>query len=121
MIIWNLFEQSGTFKKVLQEKNYTSYDVDIVKTENVDFNIDLFKEIDDYYNGVNLENNLFSRINTNDIVFSFFPCIHFESQANLQVLAHNYPDIYKSDLERIKKSQEREREVCFMKSFVKCI
>lgn len=110
MIIWNLFEQSGTFKKVLQEKNYTSYDVDIVKTENVDFNIDLFKEITNYYQGIDLDNNLFSRINTNDIVFSFFPCIHFENQANLQVLAHNYPDIYKSDLERIKKSQERERE-----------
>lgn len=70
MIIWNLFEQSGTFKKVLQEKNYTSYDVDIVKTENVDFNIDLFKEITNYYQGIDLDNNLFSKINKDDIVFS---------------------------------------------------
>lgn len=110
MKIWNLFEQSGTFKSVERDLGYESYDIDIINTLNVDYNIDIFKHIDNYVKDVDLENNIFNKIQKDDLVMSFFPCTRFENQANMLILANQNPIIYKSPLKRIKYSQERERE-----------
>ena len=41
-----LFEQSGTFKKVFEVNGYDVTEYDVEKTENVDFDTDIFAEID---------------------------------------------------------------------------
>lgn len=45
-----LFEQSGTFKKELNKLGYIAYDYDILNDfQQVDFQIDLFEEINSAY------------------------------------------------------------------------
>lgn len=70
-----LFEQSGTFKKVFAAHGYNVTEYDIEKTENVDFDTDIFAEI-----GLTSANKFFSifdDIHDSDLVLAFFPCTYF--------------------------------------------
>ena len=114
MKIWNLFEQSGHFKDVEKEMGYDGIDVDCVKTDHTDYVMDLLAEMDKWEKG---EKSIFDEIKQDDFVFSFFPCIRFENQANMLIQGHNYPVIYKPMVDRLDISREREREVCGMDTF----
>lgn len=69
------FEQSGTFKNEFIKLGIPAEDYDIQnnfgQTDNV---IDLFAEIEKAYDG---KQSLFDKIKTDDLIFAFFPCIHF--------------------------------------------
>ena len=106
-MIWNLFEKSGHFKDVENEMGYEAVDVDCVKTEHTDYVLDLLAEMDKWENG---KKSIFDEIKQDDFVFSFFPCIRFEVQANMLIQGNRYPDIYKSMVDRLGISRERERE-----------
>ena len=50
--VWCLFEQSGTFKNQFKLLGYDAVDVDIQNNfGETDYQIDLFKEIEDAYEG----------------------------------------------------------------------
>lgn len=50
--VWCLFEQSGTFKNQFKLLGYDAVDVDIQNNfGETDYQIDLFKEIEDAYDG----------------------------------------------------------------------
>lgn len=69
------FEQSGTFKNEFKKLGYESYDYDIQNNfGETDFVIDLFKEIDNGYDG---KESIFDKISKDDLIFAFFPCIKF--------------------------------------------
>lgn len=79
--VYILFEQSGTFKKVFATHGYNVTEYDIEKTENVDFNTDIFAEID-----LEMKKrfvSLFNDIHDNDLVIAFFPCTYFSDQSQL--------------------------------------
>lgn len=107
MRIWNLFEQSGYFKAVEAEMGYVGVDVDIEKTVHTDYVMDLLFEMKKWEYG---QESIFDKIRKDDFVFSFFPCIRFENQANMLIQGNRNPDIYKSMIERLDISRERERE-----------
>lgn len=69
------FEQSGTFKNEFIKLGIPSEDYDIQnnfgETENV---VDLFKEIENAWGG---GKSIFDKINSNDLIIAFFPCIYF--------------------------------------------
>ena len=116
MTVWNLFEQSGHFKDVEAEMGYVGVDVDIEKTVHTDFVMDLLSEMSKWEY---CQESIFDKIRKDDFVFSFFPCIRFENQANMLILGNRYPDRYKSMVERleISRNREREREVYGMDIF----
>ena len=114
MTIWNLFEQSGHFKDVEKEMGYDGIDVDCVKTDHTDYVMDLLAEMDKWEKG---KKSIFDEIKQDDFVFSFFPCIRFEKQANMLILGNRYPDRYKPMVDRLNISREREREVDGMGTF----
>lgn len=107
MTIWNLFEQSGHFKDVEIEMGYSGVDVDIEKTVHTNYVMDLFTEMDKWKKG---EESIFDKIRNDDFVFSFFPCIRFENQANMLIQGNRNPDIYKSMIDRLEISRNREKE-----------
>ena len=107
MRIWNLFEQSGHFKDVEKEMGYDGIDVDCVKTDHTDYVMDLLAEMDKWEKG---KESIFDEIKQDDFVFSFFPCIRFEKQANMMILGNSYPYRYKPMVDRLDISRERERE-----------
>lgn len=107
MRIWNLFEQSGHFKDVEAEMGYDGVDVDIEKTDHTDYVMDLLAEMDKWEKG---EESIFDEIKQDDFVFSFFPCIRFENQANMLISGCRYPDIRKSLVDRLEISRIKERE-----------
>lgn len=76
------FEQSGTFKNEFKKLGYQAYDYDILNDFNeTDYQIDLFKEIKNAYDG---KPNLFDSFNkSKDTILAFFPCIRFEEQIQL--------------------------------------
>lgn len=69
------FEQSGTFKNEFIKLGIPAEDYDIQnnfgQTDNV---IDLFGEIERGYEG---EKSIFDKMESDDIVLAFFPCIYF--------------------------------------------
>lgn len=69
------FEQSGTFKNAFKYYGIESEDYDIQnnfgETDNV---IDLFAEIEKGYDG---KSSIFDRIEKDDLIMAFFPCIYF--------------------------------------------
>lgn len=79
--VYILFEQSGTFKKIFATHGYDVTEYDIEKTENVDFNIDIFSEIELASSGK--FTSLFHNIHDNDLVIAFFPCTYFSDQSQL--------------------------------------
>ena len=73
------FEQSGTFKNEFIKLGIPAEDYDIQDNfGETDHVIDLFKEIDDAYEGK--PNTVFDNIRGGeDIMIAFFPCIYFET------------------------------------------
>ena len=69
------FEQSGTFKNAFKHYGIDAEDYDIQnnfgETDNV---IDLFAEIEKGYDG---KPSIFDRIEKDDLIMAFFPCIYF--------------------------------------------
>lgn len=76
-----MFEQSGTFKNEFKKLGYDAQDYDILndfgETDNV---VDLYAEIDKAYGG---GYSLFDKIDKEDMILAFFPCIRFETQISL--------------------------------------
>lgn len=84
------FEQSGTFKNEFKKLGYISEDYDIQDNFNeTDHVIDLFNEIELAYNG---EPSIFDKINKDDLILAFFPCIYFceSSQCAFRFWHFNY-------------------------------
>lgn len=75
------FEQSGTFKNEFKKLGYDAYDYDIQNNHGeTDFQIDLFAEIENGYNGLP---SVFDKIKEDDLIMAFFPCIYFETLSQL--------------------------------------
>ena len=77
------FEQSGVFKNEFKKLGYEAYDYDIQNNHGeTDYQIDLFKEIEDAYDG---KTSLFDSIRggqDGDLIMAFFPCIYFTGFTN---------------------------------------
>lgn len=72
-----MFEQSGVFKNEFKKLGYNAVDIDIQNNfGETDYQIDLFKEIEDAYDG---RPSLFDSIRggQEDLILAFFPCIYF--------------------------------------------
>ena len=81
MIAHCVFEQSGTFKNEFKKLGIEAYDYDILNEYGqTDYQLDLFAEIRGGYEG---KPSVFDRINPDDIILAFFPCIRFENQVML--------------------------------------
>lgn len=77
-----LFEQSGTFKNEFKKLGYEAYDYDILNDfGETDYQIDLFKEIEDAYERE--RETIFDRIGGEDQIIAFFPCVRFEDQITM--------------------------------------
>lgn len=100
-----MFEQSGTFKNEFKKLGYESFDYDIQNNFNeTDYVVDLFEEIDKSYGG---GKTLFDKINPDDLIMAFFPCIYFEElQMNYYSLNTNN-NRHKPETERIVDAIER--------------
>lgn len=84
------FEQSGTFKNEFKKLGYEAVDVDIQNNfEQTDHVVDLFKHIEDAYDG---KPSLFDDIKGGDLIMAFFPCIFFceSNTMNFRLDAYNY-------------------------------
>lgn len=84
-----LFEQSGVFKNTLNSFGHEAYDYDILNEyDETDFQLDLFKEIEEEYNNLVLKQQnqtIFSNLDKKkDFVIAFFPCTHFCDANELQ-------------------------------------
>lgn len=78
MIFHCFFEQSGTFKNEFKKLGYKAYDYDILNDfGETDYLIDLYGEIENAFLGLS---SVFDKINENDMILAFFPCIRFEEQ-----------------------------------------
>lgn len=87
MMVYCLFEQSGTFKNVLKNKGIKALDVDILNHYNeTDITVDLFCEIEKAYNN---EPSLFDKIKSDDLIFAFFPCTRFTEKIFINARALN--------------------------------
>lgn len=75
------FEQSGTFKNAFRGLGFEAFDYDIMETEDVNYNIDIFKEIEMW--ATEKEKTYFSKMDRNDLVIAFFPCTYFSDQSQL--------------------------------------
>lgn len=79
MKVYCLFEQSGTFKNIYNNKGDTAIDIDIENQfGETDIIIDLFHEIENIG-----DSKLFNGITSNDLVFAFFPCTWFSNNNDL--------------------------------------
>jgi len=86
------FEQSGTFKNEFKKLGYKAYDYDILNDFNeTDYVIDLFDEIEKGYLGLN---SIFDKMNKQDTILAFFPCVRFEAQVimNFKGVNSGYKD-----------------------------
>lgn len=69
------FEQSGTFKREFIKLGIPAEDYDIQNNfGETDHVVDLFKEIEDTYEG---KPSIFDNIRKDDLIIAFFPCIYF--------------------------------------------
>lgn len=81
------FEQSGTFKNEFKKLGYKAFDYDILNDFNeTDYVIDLFNEIEKGYLGLN---SIFDKMNKQDTILAFFPCVRFEQQILLNFRGEN--------------------------------
>lgn len=88
MIVYCLFEQSGTFKNAFKKYGVEAYDYDIQNEFNeTDYVTDLFEEIDRGYQG---EPSLFDKISPDDLIFAFFPCTYFSDQSHRHLCCTAY-------------------------------
>jgi len=100
------FEQSGTFKNEFIKLGIPAEDYDIQNHFNQTDHIeDLFTEINKAYKD---EASLFDKIDKEDLVVAFFPCIYFCANAQLNMLTktynkyknHSTKEVYKHILKR---------------------
>lgn len=76
------FEQSGTFKNEFIRLGVPAADYDIQDNYGeTDHKVDLFKAIEDAYEG---SSSLFDGISQDDLIFAFFPCVYFCQTSMLQ-------------------------------------
>lgn len=75
------FERSGTFKNAFRKLGYEAFDYDIVDSPEVNYCIDIFKEIKLW--GTSPKETYFNYIDKEDLVFAFFPCTYFSDQSQL--------------------------------------
>lgn len=107
-----MFEQSGVFKNEFKKLGYEAYDYDIQNNfRETDYQIDLFKAIEDAYNG---ENSLFDEIQKDDLIMAFFPCIYFTGFTNPRYFTlenNNYKSLtLEEKIEKIlERAKSRER------------
>lgn len=111
--IYCMFEQSGTFKTQFQKMGFEALDIDIKNGfGQTDIIIDLFSEIVNAYDG---KPSIFDRINKNDLIIAFYPCIYFScfSQINMNLNSRNYRKL--TNREKFEKILERahDREYYF--------
>jgi hypothetical protein len=104
------FEQSGTFKNEFKKLGYEAFDYDIQNNfGETDFVEDLFKNIEDAYEG---KPSVFDKIGKDDLILAFFPCIFFceSNTINFRLDAHNYRkmDIRGKTEQIIKRSESRD-------------
>lgn len=104
------FEQSGTFKNEFIKLGIPAEDYDIQNNfGETDHVVDLFKEIEDAYDG---KPSLFDTIDAeNDFIMAFFPCIHFCGVSQMWFDMH-HRDYAKWDTKRmidymLKKNKDR--------------
>lgn len=105
---WCFFEQSGTFRDKFKELGIEAVDCDIQNEYGkTDYQIDLFKEIQKAHKG---GKSIFDKIDEDDLIFAFFPCIRFTKQAELffNQLSKQFRD--KSDYEKISAAMQAELE-----------
>lgn len=110
--VWNLFEQSGTFKNEFKKLGYNSVDIDIQNNfGETDYQIDIFSEIEKAYEGG--QDTIFDKMTKDDLIMAFFPCIYFcaPSQMNFTWGCINYRNMtYKEKTDAIlKRSKDREK------------
>lgn len=106
--VWCFFEQSGTFRDKFKELGIEAVDCDI-KNEygNTDFQIDLFEEIHNAYEG---GESIFDKIDSDDLIFAFFPCTRFTQQAELLFNQVIKQFRNRSDYEKISAAMQAELE-----------
>lgn len=100
-----LFEQSGTFKNEFRKLGFVAYDYDIQNNfGETDFDNDLFKEIENAYDG---KESIFDKMTPDDLIMAFFPCIYFEEmQSNYYALCTNN-NAHKPEPDRVVDAIER--------------
>lgn len=105
---WCFFEQSGTFRDKFRELGIEAVDCDIQNEYGkTDYQIDLFKEIQKAHKG---GKSIFDKIDKDDLIFAFFPCIRFTQMAELffKQLGKQYYN--KSEYEKISTAMQAEHE-----------
>lgn len=105
---WCFFEQSGTFRDKFKELGIEAVDCDIQNEYGkTDYQIDLFKEIQKAHKG---GKSIFDKIDEDDLIFAFFPCIRFTQQAELifNQVAKQFRD--RGDYEKISAAMQAELE-----------
>lgn len=96
-----LFEQSGTFKNEFKKLGIEAYDYDILNDfGETDFQVDLFKEIDNSYTG---GVSVFDNFTPDDIILAFFPCTRFEAQILLSFWGQQNQDKNMTDIEKLER------------------
>lgn len=107
-----LFEQSGTFKNEFIKLGIPSYDYDICNDYGqTDYQIDLFKEIENAYRG---GVTIFDKISLNDVVIAFFPCTLFQENNVLWFTGKVYQQANYTDMQKLEVAYERHKELCYM-------
>ena len=107
------FEQSGTFKNEFIKLGIPAEDYDIQDNfGQTDHNIDLFKEIEDAFDG---KASLFDQIRGQDLVIAFFPCIYFSclSQLGFTYACRNYRKMSQHKKTEVILKRSRDREMFY--------
>lgn len=75
--VYCLFEKSGTFKMAFKNAGFQAFDVDIEKSPDVDFQLDIFDELEKWRDG---KKSFFWKLKKDDLIFAFFPCTYFSGR-----------------------------------------
>lgn len=111
-----LFEQSGTFKNEFKKLGYKSFDYDILNDFGMtDFQIDLFKEIENCYVG---NSSIFDSFTADDIIFAFFPCTRFEDQILMHFRGDSFQQKNSTDIDKLEKDLKLHKELHYLYSLI---
>lgn len=103
------FEQSGTFKNEFKKLGYKAYDYDIQNEfGQTDFVIDLFGEISKAYEG---GGSIFDKIEKDDLILAFFPCVRFEDQIMLHFRCQCNTQKKWSDIQKLEYAMKMQNEL----------
>src|SRR5574344_1761791 len=111
--VHSFFEQSGTFKNEFNKLGYEAEDYDIQNNfGETDHIVDLFKNIEDAYDG---KPSLFDNISEDDLIMAFFHCIHFcdLSTMNLRLETMINNNISKEKAYSLLLKRHKERDMFF--------